>query len=312
MALAFITKKDFLSHPKKQIRNLMPLFMKRDTTIPIKNNNILPGLAIGIPVNALSYTFTNLHYGYDIMNLNTVSLLFGLAFIAYNYDRTLDSIYSLNKPNSITDKKYPRHKYYYENIELYLSSNTIIFGLISYFFATQEIYLPFFVLLNSIINYRTLKTQFGELKSTYIAVCWCLASLVLPCVIHDNDYSILEYPLDYMPFVLTLFSYSNIADIKDIEEDKLNNVNTLPVRFGADNTKAISLFLICIASYLFAINPNFNTNILWNSFYEIGNIGYIVNEIIVKPNSSSNYNINNTKGNFDITLLPIMARFLDV
>ena len=43
--------------------------------------------------------------------------------------------------------------------------------------------------------------------------------------------------LCYIPCLLTMFSTSNIADIKDIEEDTLANIQTIPVKFEKDKQK---------------------------------------------------------------------------
>ena len=50
------------------------------------------------------------------------------------------------------------------------------------------------------------------------------------------NYEIFNYPLDYLPCFLTLFATSNYADIKDIQEDKMNNITTIPVAIGEKNS----------------------------------------------------------------------------
>ena len=49
---------------------------------------------------------------------------------------------------------------------------------------------------------------------------WTLSAVILPCVLYENDFSILKYPLDYLPCFLNILASSNLADVKDIEEDK--------------------------------------------------------------------------------------------
>lgn len=308
--LSFIQNKPFISRQVLNIRHMTPPKIK---DVIIKNNNILPGFSIGIPINILSYTYTNIHYGYDITTINNIFLLFGLGFISYNYDRTLDAIYSLNNYTSISnERKYLRHVYYYENIELYLSSIILIYGLISSVFTSNELYLPFFLLLNSTIGYKYFKETFGIFKSSYIAICWTLASEILPCVIHDQNYDILNYPLDYVPLGMTLFAYSNIADIDDITEDMLNSIQTLPIIYGGDRIKRLSILVILLANILFAINPHYGDNFVWNTFIEVGNFGYIANEIIINSNTTQVNTTNLKENKFDIAAISIITRFLGI
>ena len=58
-----------------------------------------------------------------------------------------------------------------------------------------------------------------------------VSTIILPCVIYENNFNIDDYQV-YLPAFFSLVSSSNLADIKDIEEDKINNVNTIPVLYG--------------------------------------------------------------------------------
>ena len=102
-------------------------------------------------------------------------------------------------------------------------------------------YLPFILLLDSTNSYIQLKKQYGLLKPFYVSLMWVTSILILPCVIHDNDYSILKSPVDYISPFFIMFPLTNLADIKDIEEDKQNNIETIPVKYGAFNTYIISM-----------------------------------------------------------------------
>ena len=102
-------------------------------------------------------------------------------------------------------------------------------------------YLPFILLLDSTNSYIQLKKQYGLLKPFYVSLMWVTSILILPCVIHDNDYSILKSPVDYISPFFIMFPFTNLADIKDIKEDKQNNIETIPVKYGAFNTYIISM-----------------------------------------------------------------------
>ena len=102
---------------------------------------------------------------------------------------------------------------------------------------------------------------------------WTLASVILPCVIYEHNYNIINYPLDYMPCFLTLFATSNFADVKDITEDKINNITTLPIAIGEKKSNFINLIALSLSSILLIENPNFDNRIIINSIVELQNFG---------------------------------------
>ena len=75
-----------------------------------------------------------------------------------------------------------------------------------------------------------------------------LSPTALPCVLKDHNYNILTYPLYYLPCVLTMFSSSTILDVRDIEEDKFNNVRTIPVVYGFEYAQILTLSLLALSS----------------------------------------------------------------
>ena len=75
-------------------------------------------------------------------------------------------------------------------------------------------------LLTSTLGYKKFKEDFGYIKPLYIGILWTMGSVILPCVIHDHNYNVLNYPFDYLPSVFLLIASSSLLDIKDIEEDK--------------------------------------------------------------------------------------------
>ena len=95
----------------------------------------------------------------------------------------------------------------------------------------------------------------------------------MPCVLHDHDYSILSYPLDYLPCILTLFGLSNIIDLKDIKEDRENGIETIPVKYGMYNSSMISLFCLALSSLIFGLNEHYLDRPIINSINELQNAG---------------------------------------
>jgi len=236
---------------------------------PIKNLiNPLPGTEIGIPLFFLEKTFTNLHYGIDI---NTINLFFFqtlLGFFTYGTDRLLDALNSKdNKELNI---------YFRENKEilgilLFLSYIKINQDLLSVE-ETQLLTIP----LASTLFYREFKEKFGEFKALYIASFWTLAAVLIPCIWHDHNYSILKDPINYFPCFLSILGTSNLADIKDIEDDKENKINTWPVLVGKEKSAQLSIGVILISTLLVLMNKNIYNFPIETSLFELQNIGSLV------------------------------------
>ena len=71
--------------------------------------------------------------------------------------------------------------------------------------------------------------------------------------------------------MLLLFSSTNLADIKDIEEDKQNEILTLPVQYGEENTMKIVFGSLALSSLLFGLHPNYLERPIINSLFELQN-----------------------------------------
>ena len=117
--------------------------------------------------------------------------------------------------------------------------------------------LLFIVLLYSTDYYNEIKKIGPIVKPTYIALMWTFSAAILPAIMHDHDYSILKYPMDYLPCAMTMFSSSTILDIKDIEEDKINGVRTIPSVYGLEKSQMLTIFLLGLSSLLVGLNPNY-------------------------------------------------------
>jgi len=59
--------------------------------------------------------------------------------------------------------------------------------------------------------------------SIYKSIIWSIITIILPSLLHDNNFTILQEPLDYIPYVLLLISKNN-KNNQDIKEDKKNSV----------------------------------------------------------------------------------------
>ena len=109
---------------------------------------------------------------------------------------------------------------------------------------------------------------------------WTIATVIMPCVIYDNNYSIIQYPIDYLPCFLTLFATSNFADNRDIDEDRELQVYTIPVKYGIKKSNILSIFALLVSSYLLIENPNYDNRFIINTIIELQNIvliGLLIN-----------------------------------
>lgn len=201
----------------------------------ITDRDDFKGLNVGLSLNILTKANTDLYYHHNIYNPKLFLLELLIGFYTYGLDRYND--------NNIDD--YRKH--------IYDISLIIIVSLIS---SSEELVnvLPMSLLLYSTKHYKNFKHFLGIYKPIYIGVMWSLAICVLPCILNDDDYSILLNPEVYMPFIVLMTSTSNLKDIKDIEEDTKNNIKTFPVVFGINNTKYISIIGIISSIFIYFYN----------------------------------------------------------
>jgi hypothetical protein len=256
-----------ISSSLKNIKNIN-LIKKKIPLIMITNP--LPGVDIGIPLTIFQQTYSSLHYGSTFINLKGILIQYIVGFYAYGGDRYLDAQLYQHLPFNST--KTELYEYINDNssnigFSLFLSKILIFFILSD----NLLLYSPFLVTIETIPYYNEIKKNIGVFKPFYIAILWTASAILLPSIINDQNYSILLYPLDYLPCTLTLFAASNFADIKDIEEDKINKIDTLPVVYGAINSKMISLFSLFLSSLMIAFNPHFMDSQNVASFLEVQN-----------------------------------------
>ena len=205
--------------------------------------NPIIGSNLGIPLNILQYIFTTTYYQENIINNELILLQFAIGVFTYGTDRLLDAINYNNSENNLLVYSEDKVNYYNYLIENMNQSIISIFAsyiyIINLLKSKQETY-PLVVALMSTLFYRDFKKTFGEFKALYIGIFWTLGCVILPCVIHDNNYDILYHPNIYLPNFCIMFASSNMLDIKDIEEDKKENIQTLAVLLGKENSNLLS------------------------------------------------------------------------
>lgn len=282
---------DLLNKVRKKMKS--GSLQTTDVLYGVKND--LPGLELGIPLYLFEKVFTTLHYGenVEIDNIFLVECLIGMT--TYGIDRYMDALdYEKNKESGTIEMYDKKKVNKYENI---IENKGIIFNILfsSYaglvvFMAKNEELLPFIPLLCSTLLYKNvLKEVLGIFKSTYIGVMWVFATIFVPCILHDHDYSILKDYECYLPALLTLVSSSNLADVTDYTEDKEKEINTIPVEYGKEIGYKFSLITIILSSILLYEHPNFSMGLLQNGLFELNNaaIGYISLNGIRDDNSTA-------------------------
>ena len=236
--------------------------------------NPLNGIDLGIPLNILQNVFTNLHYGYDITTAKIVGLQFLIGYYTYGKDRYKDALEYKDKPYETTKKEL--YNYLINNANLYKISYDLTFFAITTILLLDDQpinNIPIIALLYSSEYYKELKKNLPYLKPFYVAMMWTFSTVILPSVLNDNNYSILGYPMDYLPCALTMFASTNLLDVKDIEEDKVNNIETVPVKYGVEFTYYLTLISLCFSSLIFGLNSHYLDRPLINSIYELQNVG---------------------------------------
>ena len=102
---------------------------------------------------------------------------------------------------------------------------------------------------------------------------WTFCTIIVPLLIQDSNYLIISLDVfrTMTPTFLNLFALTNLADLKDYDEDLFNGVNTLPIILGPFKTKGIVLLSSILSTIMFINSPYFVSN-LQNMFYISSNI----------------------------------------
>ena len=128
---------------------------------------------------------------------------------------------------------------YRQQLELQLSSVALGIFAFAYFLPL----LPFG-------NKKRLR-DFGWLKITVLAGVWTMATSVLPMLYwHKN---IGDYPFEILVRLVFIFTLCVIFDIRDMQADMADNINTLPQKVGIRNSYRlinITLVLLVVLSLI--------------------------------------------------------------
>lgn len=231
-----------------------------------------PGAVLGVPLSIIQNVFTNLHYGYDITSWQSVGLQFLFGYYTYGKDRYKDALEYKEAPYA-TDKA-DMYISLLDNSEFYEASFFIVFDVIMLIMLLEFRDLnivPFVLMLYSCEYYKDLKRVIPLAKPVYVSTMWTLSSVVLPCVLHDHDFTIFQDVSTYVPCFLTMFALTNVADIRDVDVDRLNEIKTIPVAFGLVPTATVAQVALLVSSLVFGLNPHYLDRPMVNALVELHN-----------------------------------------
>ena len=242
-------------------------------SINIDDLNFINGLDVGIPLNLISNIFTNLHYGYDITTSKLLLLQFLIGYYSYGKDRYKDALENEETQVITSKEKLYKSLLKYRYITRF-SYCVAFYGIVFLLYENQDPIhtIPILALLYSTEYYKELKQRAAFLKPFYVSFMWTFATVILPCVLYEHNYNILNDPYNYVPCILLLFASTNYADIMDIEEDKQNKIQTFPVTFGEENTTKIIFASLALSSLLFGLHPHYIDRPIINTLFELQNI----------------------------------------
>ena len=262
-------------------KNVVPLksniFMinnYNNNTINIDNEfyNPIIGSNLGIPLNLLQYIYINTYFNENLITPELIALQFAIGIFTYGSDRLIDALEYSNTSNySVNKINYYNYLKKTKNFNIFTIAVSYIY-IISLLINNPETY-PILFLLTSTLGYKKFKTNFGQFKALYIGIFWTLGTVILPSVLIEHNYNILNEPTIILPSVFNLFASSNLLDIKDIKEDKAEQIYTLPVVYGTNFAIGISHISIILAISLFYNNENFDNNIYISLLYEAQSLG---------------------------------------
>tara|TARA_B110000196_G_scaffold301265_1_gene295269 strand:+ start:40 stop:897 length:858 start_codon:yes stop_codon:yes gene_type:complete len=90
--------------------------------------------------------------------------------------------------------------------------------------------------------------EFGLNKIFTISIVWAAVTVVLP-LINSVGVSVLIEPtfwLDFLARAVFIFAITLPFDIRDLENDKMINVRTIPMVFGVEKTLRMSIVLLAV------------------------------------------------------------------
>jgi len=100
------------------------------------------------------------------------------------------------------------------------------------------------------LGYKDVKPMLNTFKPFFIGLLWAYVIVYAPW----SDYSVTTTVADeqalFIFFTCLYSASSNLADIKDIEQDKKDNITTIPSMYGENVTYLVSEVLVTLSLYV--------------------------------------------------------------
>ena len=195
----------------------------------------LRALNVGLSLDIMTKIATDIRYGHNIVDPDLLILELLLGYHTYGMDRYKDD-------GTNDSRMYIYDIVFIIIISILSSKNNMLTAM------------PFEILIYLTRYYKDAKQHLAVMKPIYVALMWCIAIIILPSVLHDNNFSILKEPLDYAPYFFLMMATSNNKDLDDVEDDKNNNIQTIPVKYGIEISQKISS--VCMALFVGLLSIN--------------------------------------------------------
>lgn len=265
----------FINNGLKNINNLKKIIKENPI---LYDRNFYSGIELGIPLSIFEYTFTFNHLGTNIVNFQDVCLLSLIGYVTYGCDRFLDSIeyYKNNQEIEVGDRKKELYTFLNENKYDVMRALFISYFLLNLYFFKNEKILYFLPFMYSAFYYKQIKLNIPCFKPLFVACLWTTASVIIPSIVYENNYNIIQDVYSYAPAYFSLLGLSNYLDIKDIDEDKDYGYLTIPNVLGLKNARFISVLSLLFSTLLYTKNEHFGERYFIDFFFVIQNLSLIV------------------------------------
>lgn len=211
---------------------------------------------IFIALSGVALTFASqVQLGLDLQIYNYVYVIFFGILLEYN----LHKFYAVIKNNEeIKSEKYSWAK---NNKYIYFSIIIIAFIFLIYFFINLKtniiLYLIPFAILNLLYSLPIFKKikirKIPLIKIFLIAFVWTFVTVNIPFIYSEVRLSNAIYLLFLERFIF-IIAITIPFDIRDIQQDKINGVKTIPYFLGENKSYLLSNILIIIFSIITTIH----------------------------------------------------------
>jgi 4-hydroxybenzoate polyprenyltransferase len=204
---------------------------------------------------------TNLLLHLPLNNFSFYSFVFGATLLQYNLHYFIKKTANVNSHRLLWSSK----NQVIHRILVVLGLTLIIISLFSFHLR----HFLFLIILGMIaflysIPFLPFKQKkrikdYGILKITTLSLLWTLVTVWFPIV--ESPFSIISFQLIFLRRFIFIFILCLLFDIRDIEVDSAENINTLPIRMGIRKTYRLAYgllyFFVALSIIQLVRNPDY-------------------------------------------------------